>query len=401
MDLSSTESGVVVSAVAAGALGGCIIGAKLLDYLRPRYCLVVAGCAAALGALAAAVAGQATGMVLARLGIGIGVGLMSVATPIFVSARSDPRRRGILLTAYQLAITVGILVALSIGWVLNADQNWRAIIGLNAIPGVLLVLFAALTGADQSASTTRPTPDGPRLRGSRARRIALTPSRNVEYRAIVIAFAASLMNALTGVGLIMYYSTDIFAVASRAVAADIASFIVGAINVIATLVAVPLVAAWKRRTLLSIGLVGMSVSLAAVAAGLMVSTAGGGMVAVGGCISYIAFFAVSAGPLAWLLVAEVAPPSRQSGVTSAAVAANWIANMILAFTFPIFAGSPPEPYRVGYFCLAFAALSIFFLVFVRLVIPETKGLTLEAIQEALSGGPPTNRAPSAVRNERS
>jgi predicted MFS family arabinose efflux permease len=386
MGLSPTQSGLVVSAVAAGALVGCLIGAKLIDHLRARNCLVAAGCASTLGAIAAAVAYGATAMVLSRTAVGIGVGLMSAATPIFVAARSDAHRRGILLTAYQLAITVGILAALSIGWVLNEGQVWRTIIGLNATPAVVLILFAALCGADQSKPAPRQTSADSRPHGSQSRDIALKARRSAQSRAIVIAFAASLMNALTGVGLIMYYSTDIFAAASRAIVPNLASFIVGAVNVVATVVAVLLVAVLKRRTLLTIGLIGMAASLATVAAGLMAASAGGGIFAIGGCITYIAFFAISAGPLAWLLVAEVAPPSRQSAVTSAAVAANWTSNMLLAFAFPIVTGIPPEQNRVGYFCLLFATLSIVFLIFVRLVVPETKGLTLDAIQDALTHG---------------
>jgi predicted MFS family arabinose efflux permease len=380
MGLSATQSGFVVSAVAAGALIGCLIGAKLLDHIGTRNCLAAAGCVSTLGAVAAAFAGGATTMVFARTAVGIGVGLMSAATPIFVAARSDAHRRAMLLTAYQLTITVGILAALFIGWVLNENHVWRTIIGLNATPAVLLILFAGFSSADTIKVAPQQTSN-----------TAEKPRDNKNSRGIVIAFAASLMNALTGVGLIMYYSTDIFAAASRAIAADVASFIVGTANVVATVIAVPLVAALKRRTLLTIGLIGMAVSLATVAAGLMAARSGGGLFAVGGSIAYIAFFAISAGPLAWLLVAEVAPPSRQSAVTSAAVATNWASNMLLAFAFPIFTGIPPDQHRVAYFCLLFAALSIVFVVFVRVVTPETKGLTLDEIQDALAHGPRMNR----------
>lgn len=380
LHLAPIGQGLVVSAVAAGAIVGCLAGAKLIDRLGSRSCLVVAGAVSTLGAVASAIAGDEISMILSRTAIGCGVGLMSVATPIFVSGRSEPRRRGVLLTTYQLTITVGVLIAFSIGWVLDADKSWRMIVGLNAVPAVLLGMFAALCGAYESA----PAPARPLLPSTAPSEIVSTSHRNGERRAIAIVFAASLMNALTGVGLLMYYSTDIFAVASDAVPADRATFIVGAVNTVASAVALPLVATMKRRALLGIGLIGMVLSLVAVAGGLIAATATGGLFAVGGCVLYMVFFAISAGPLAWLLVAEVAPPRRKASITARAVALNWIANMVLVFAFPVFAGSPPGPNRIGYFCLLFAALSMFFLVFVRLVIPETSGLTLEAIQEALS-----------------
>lgn len=383
MSLSAVQSGLVVCAVAAGALVGCLSGVKVIDHFGPRHSLIVGGCLSTLGAAASVWTIGPTSMVLSRAVVGAGVGLMSAAAPLFVAARCDAHRRAVSLTAYQLAITAGILVALFIGWVLDEEHFWRAIIGLNAVPAALLAISAAWCSPDGDQLDQGQQSAGRRPAGADNGAVVQQRDRLAHRRATVIAVAAALMNALTGVGLIMYYSTEIFASASPTLAADLSSFVVGAVNLVATIIAVFLVARLRRRTLLTVGLGGMAVSLVVVAVGLSAVHTGGALLAVGGSITYIASFAVSAGPLAWLLVAEFAPPSRGGAVTSAAVASNWICNMVLALVFPIVTGMPPNRDRVAYFCLAFAALSVGFALFIRFRTPETKGLTLDEIQDLL------------------
>lgn len=370
LHLSGVEVGFVVGAVPAGALVGCLLGAKLIDALGMRRCLVGGGALAAVGAAAAVVVADPTGMIAGRAAIGLALGLVSAATPAFVAARSNPKQRAVLLTGYQLAATVGILVAFCAGWLLDGGQHWRLLLALNGAPAVLLVVFALMCGADaardeQASAIGQPSTTGYRL-------------------AIVIAIAASLMNALTGVNMLMFYSTDIFGAASHALPADVASLTLGAVNTAATVVAILLVNRLKRRTLLTTGLVGMSASLTAVAAGLMFGGAGGGIIAVAGSLTFVACFAISVGPLAWVLVAEFAPPAIAGAVTSAAVAANWAANMALALLFPMFAGSPPALHKIAICCVLFAALGLVFLVFVRRTVPETSGLSLDEIRDTLA-----------------
>lgn len=373
MHLTSGQQGWVVSALPAGALVGCLLGARILDRIDARSCLLVSAVLSAVGAAGSVVADDAWPMVAARLLLGIGVGLASAATPVFVAARSSAARRGVVMTTYQLAITIGILVAFFIGWLLDADAWWRTMLAFNAIPAVLLAAFALLCAPLRPTAT----PHAPAAES--------TPGRAPGHvRAVVIVFAAALMNALTGVGLLMYYSTDIFTAASRAVSADLATFSVGVVNTTFGVVAVVLVGRFKRLSLLSIGLAGMAASLVVVAAGLL--TDGGGLFAVAACLVYMAFFAISAGPLAWLLVAEVAPARGQGAVTAGAAASNWGANMMLAFLFPIVAGSPPTLAHVAWICLLFAALTIAFLLYFRLAVPETKGLSMAEIQDAVAAG---------------
>jgi MFS family permease len=201
--------------------------------------------------------------------------------------------------------------------------------------------------------------------------------------AAIVAIAASLMNALTGVGLVMYFSTEIFALVNGrgGQAAVASSVLVGVANVVVSMAAVPLIARINRRPLLIIGLGGMATSLLAVAASLQLTRLGiATALAVIGTIAFMGFFAISAGPLAWVILSEVAPAQYRNVVTSSAVAANWSINLALTMLFPIIVGSPPDHRNVALCYVGFMLVSLGFAAFVWRCVPETRGLTLDEIQ---------------------
>jgi len=390
LDLSAAETGIVVSAVAGGALLGAVVAGFLMGLVGPRHALLLAGTIACLGSVAQVGVESAGSIVAARAAIGIGVGIASVATPVFVADRADPHRRGILLTGYQLSITVGILVALLVGWVVIGHASWRWITGLNAVPAVMVMLGAALSAKDGPVHPAIPTLSGagagppPEDRAAVAAVVTARQDVGAAARsAALVAVAAALMNALTGVGLVMFYSTEIFAaVGGGSRSAVFFSVLVGAANVVASIVAVPLIARINRRPLLICGLLGMAASLTMMAVSLQLTGSGyATALAVTGTVAFMAFFAISAGPLAWLVLSEVAPPRYRHVVTSSAIAANWTTNLILAVLFPILVGSPPDGRIAALCCAGFVLSSLGFAVFVWRYVPETRGLTLSQIQD--------------------
>jgi MFS family permease len=189
------------------------------------------------------------------------------------------------------------------------------------------------------------------------------------------------MNALVGVGAVIYYSTDIFKTAGVG-SAEVASLAVGAVNTLTTLAAVGLIARFLRRPLLLVGLSVIVTSLAV--AGVSMVTPSPGWVTVVGLLGFIAGFALSAGPIAWLIVAEVFPLAIRGRAASFATSTNWAANLVLALAFPLFVRTPGVPERVGVAFFAYAAISAGFVVFVARLVPETKDRTLEEIEADLS-----------------
>jgi MFS family permease len=197
----------------------------------------------------------------------------------------------------------------------------------------------------------------------------------------------ALMNALVGVGAVIYYSTDVFRAAGigGTNGAEFASLAVGGVNFLAAIVSVFLTDRFGRRPLLSIGLVAIAVCLAVAGIILVGPGAEQGGLLVAAILGYMAFFAISAGPLAWLLLSEVLPGIIRARAAAIATAANWGANLLITLLFPLVVGSPGDPERVGMAFWFFGVLTLGFLAFVRLRVPETRGRTLERIEADLRG----------------
>jgi sugar porter (SP) family MFS transporter len=400
--LSSLDRGVVVSALLLGALVGALGAGKLADTWGRRRSVVVAGLAAAAGALMAGLAVNVPMLLAGRLIIGLGVGVTSAIAPLYIAELAPARSRGSMVALYQMSITLGILAALAVGVAFTPTANWRIMIAAGAVPAIAQVLAMAIV------------PESPRYLVARgrvdaARRVLarLRPAGDVDHElddiaalhratagaryrdvfgraarpALIIGVGAALMNALVGVGAVIYYSTDIFHTAGVG-SAELASLAVGAVNTVMTIVAIFLIARFGRRPLLLVGLTGIVMSL--VVAGVALVASAPGWIAVVGLIGFIACFAISAGPIAWVIVAEVFPLAIRGRAASFATSTNWAANFVLALAFPLFVGTPGVSERVGVAFFIYAAISVGLIVFVARLVPETKDRTLEQIEADLS-----------------
>jgi sugar porter (SP) family MFS transporter len=400
--LSSLDRGLVVSALLFGALVGALGAGRLADTWGRRRSIVVAGIAAAAGALLAGLAANVPMLLAGRLIIGLAVGVTSAIAPLYIAELAPARSRGPMVALYQLSLTVGILAALAVGVAFSPTADWRIMIAAGAVPAIAQVLAMAIVPesprylaargriADARRVLARLRPPGEVDRELEDmthvdRATADTSFRDVFRRAcrpaLIIGVGAALMNALVGVGAVIYYSTDIFQTAGVG-SAEVASLAVGAVNTIMTIVAVFLIARFPRRPLLLIGLTGIVISL--VVAGVSLLVPSPGWITVAGLLGFIASFAISAGPIAWLIVAEVFPLAIRGRAASFATSTNWAANFVLALLFPLFVGTPGVPARVGIAFFIYAAISVGFIVFVARLVPETKDRTLEEIEADLS-----------------
>ena len=407
LGLSSVQAAIVVSGLVAGALLGCLVAGPAADGIGRRITLIGAGGLAVLGTAVTAAAPAYPLLVGGRVLTGIAVGVTSAITPLYLAELSPARLRGAMLTSYQLFITIGILLALAVGLAMTPSAGWRWMFAVGIVPALLQVLGAVLVPPSPRHLVRRGEIDRARHALARMRpadevdaelqtivdtlRGAAEPSfaelKRRRYRpALVVGIAMALMNALVGVGAVIYYSTDVFRLAGvdGPTAPQIASLAVGGVNTIAAVASIGLTQRFGRRPLLTIGLTGIALSLIVAGAGLAFpAIAFNGALTVAAVLAFMAFFAISAGPLAWLLVSEVFPVSIRARAAAAATAANWAANLMITLLFPIFAGSPGVPARVGAAFWFFAVMSLGFLVFVRLRVPETKGRTLEDIETHL------------------
>ncbi|ORW08706.1 hypothetical protein AWC15_01045 [Mycobacterium lacus] len=413
--LSGLAVGTVVSSLIAGALVGCMLAGPAVERYGHRVALGIAGVVAAAGSLVAATADGAPSMVIGRLILGAAVGITTAVTPTYIGEIAHGRNRGAMMAGYQFSIASGFLLAFTVGAILSlGGHEWRIMFAANVIPAILQTLTMTRVPSSPHSLVARGRPDHAResllatrhpddvaaeleciiaahrrntetgARMSLARLVNPEPSLR---RPILIAMGASLMDVLVGICAIVYYSTPVFAMAGvrgRA-GAEIASFSIGVADVVFTVVAVGLLNRYGRRPLLTVGLTGIIVSLLATSFGLVSSSWVAGAITIAAMLAFMACHAFSAGPIGWLLVAEVLPPQIRSHGSAAAIAVNWLANLVVVLLFPILVGTPGEPHRAAIGFLIFAGISIGFLVFVRVWVPETKGLTLEQVQAKLAG----------------
>ena len=406
LTLPPLQSALVVSGLVAGALVGCVVAGRVADQLGRRRSLAAAGVIAAVGVLASSVATGLPLMLAGRLLAGVAVGMTSTITPLYLAELAPLGRRGTLLTSYQLFITVGILLAFGVGLVLSASGGWRWMFAIGVVPAVAQLVVASIVppsplflvhqgdieGARRSLHRLRPHDEAEaELRALVASRHDAPESRprlfEPRFRpGVTVGLVMALMNALVGVGAVIYYSSDVFRTAglTGSSGAETASLAVGGVNTLGALLSIWLTSRYGRRPLLTVGLIGIVVSLVVAGVTLMLPAAPAvGTVTVAAVLAYMVFFAISAGPLAWLLLAEVMPADVRARAASLATAANWGANLLVALLFPVVVGDPGIPARVGLVFVVFAVLSVGFLVYVRLRVPETKGRTLEAIEADL------------------
>jgi sugar porter (SP) family MFS transporter len=414
LDLSTFESEIITSWVTLGALFGALVAGGTADRIGRRWTAVGAGVMFALGALIEAVSPGAGLLTVGRVVTGLGVGFASVVAPLYAAEMAPKRLRGRFVSTYQLAITVGIFFAYLADDALTGSDRWRLMFALAVIPGVALVIgflvmpesarWLLKMGRRDTARESLVKVDGPDVadvelatlesdiaaeakEGEASWGEVFSPALR---RALWVGVGLATLQQVTGINAIIYYANEIFAEAGFTTAEQQAKatlYAVGAVNVLATFIAVAWVDRFGRRPLLLTGLVGMTVSLAAVGAsfaalenqpeGGATSTTVGGIVTVLALVVFIASFAFSMGPIVWTLISEIYPNRVRGRAISVATAVNWLAAFLVAQFFLSIVDAIGE--STTFF--VFAALCVVSFVFVWHLVPETKGRSLEEIQE--------------------
>ena len=398
--LSTRMQEMVVSIVLVGAMLGAVVGGSIADRIGRRATLLWGGSLFILGSILAPLSPNALTLILARALLGFAIGFTSVTAPVFISELAPPQSRGRLISLYQFALTLGIALADLVGYWLAGQQAWRTMFGIGAIPAALFVLlvltlpesprwlFAQKRLADaQFVLKTYTNETGAQLLLDDIR-TALEAKVDNRWSALwsqaargslLIAVGFTVLQQVTGINTIIYYGPQIFALAgiTSNKNAIFATLIVAVTNMLATVIAFFLVDRIGRKPLLYMGVGGMTASLFLLAIAFYVAASGPtlGLIATVCLVFYIACFAFSMGPIAWILVAEVFPLQIRARGVAAATLGSGASNFVVSLTFLSLinaAGNAMTFVVYGVFC-------ILTLIFVRFIVPETKGRELESI----------------------
>jgi SP family xylose:H+ symportor-like MFS transporter len=418
--VSSALLGCVIGGAAAGWVGH-VLGRKRGMLLAALLFLIsaIGSAAPELGFAAVGHMGPAAlaPFITYRVLCGLGVGLASMLSPLYIAEVSPPAERGRHVAYYQMAIVIGIVVVYFVNWAIARQGDdawlnawgWRWMLGSEAAPALLFLgLLLAVP------ETPRWLTMKGRTEAARAVLLRLVDQAHVETllvdirssfetrssrlfafgaAVVVIGIALSVFQQLVGINAVLYYAPTIFkAMGFSTDSAFLQTVIVGAVNMVFTLVAIFTVDRWGRKPLLIAGALVMAGAMFTL--GGLFSANQFGPVALLAMLIYTAGFSMSWGPVVWVLLSEMFPNSIRNKAMAIAVAAQWIANLFVSASFKVLDGAAALNARFhhGFPYLAYGAASLAAALFVLRFIPETKGRGLETIETLWGAAKPAKAA---------
>ncbi|MDY1038712.1 sugar porter family MFS transporter [Lelliottia sp. CFBP8978] len=406
--LSSHHQEMVVSVMMFGAALGALCSGPMSSSLGRRKSLLLGAILFVIGSVGCAFADGIIALTVFRFILGLAVGMASFTAPLYLSEIAPERIRGSMISLYQLMITIGIFAAFLSDTAFSTGGHWRWMLGIITFPALILFIgvltlpesprwlamkdrhelagkvLQLLRNSDKEAQDElNQIRESVKMKQRGWQLFRHNPNfRRSTYMGVLLQF----MQQFTGMTVIMYYAPKIFEIAGFSTTHEQmwGTVIAGLTNVLATFIAIGLVDRWGRKPILKLGFAGMAVCMGIL--GYMfhsgITSPTEQYVAVIVLLIFITGFAMSAGPLIWVLCSEIQPlAGRDFGVTCSTMA-NWIANMIIGATFLTLIdtiGSPNTFWLYG-------ALNLLCIVLTILFVPETKNISLENIERNLMRG---------------
>lgn len=400
--LSHFMQGLVVSALLIGAIVGAGFSGSISDRWGRRRVVLLIAIVYIIGALGSAFSSDASMLVISRIVLGLAVGGSTALVPLYLSEMAPTHIRGTLASLNQLMITIGILVAYIINFLFSSIDGWRWMLGLAVIPAIGLVIGVAFMpesprwlvkkGREKDARGVMKLTRKPEEIDSEIHEIketeksqesAMTILKAHWLRPMLVAgIGLAVFQQFIGINAIIYYAPTIFSKAGLGASTSILSTVgIGIVNVLLTLVAVATIDKVGRKKLMLWGNVGMVISLVVLAciiffAGLTASTAWVTVVFLG---IFIVFFAATWGPAVWVMLPELFPLKARgagTGITTLFLSAG---NLVVSLLFPVLLAA----IGIAWVFLIFAAIGVLAFIFVSAFVPETKGRSLEEIEQDL------------------
>ncbi|HET7810404.1 MAG TPA: sugar porter family MFS transporter [Steroidobacteraceae bacterium] len=344
-----------------------------------------------------------------RLFGGMGIGLASMLAPMYIAEIAPPSKRGALVTYQQIAIVSGITISYFVNYFIKKfggagdpnwvhSEGWRWMLACCAVPAgifVLLLFFVPETprGLMLKGKTEKANAVLKRLANEEEARIVVaeidaslkeTKGHLLSYGGLVIivGILLSAFQQLVGINAVLYYGPQMFDnMGFKGDASFASTVIMGIVMVVFTLIATVTVDKWGRKPLLILGALIMAVAM--IALGFLFNAGSVALVALITVCVYIAGFSLSWGPVVWVMLAEIFPNSIRDKAMAIAVAAQWFMNWVVTVTFNIMDGNTAltEKFHHGFAYWLYGGFSVLAALFVWKFVPESKGVTLEAMQK--------------------
>lgn len=410
----------------SNALVGCLIGAALSGYITDKFgrkkVLILAGLLFTVSAVGTSLSETFSFFVWARILGGIGIGLASSVSPMYIAEIAPAKHRGSLVSINQLTIVIGILAAQITNWLIaesvpgdasseyvlnswNGQFGWRWMFGAEAFPAFLFFVLAwfipesprwlVKQNRNNEANDVLQKIGGPDYASDQLQSIQTTLKNEVDKVHIRELWKPSLLPILAiGVGLAVFqqwcginvifnYAEEVFTSAGYSISEMLLNIVLtGTANLIFTLVAMKTVDNWGRKKLMLIGAGGLSVIYLLLAFLYYTQSEGIHMLIL--VVAAISFYAMSLAPVTWVIISEIFPNRIRGAAMSVSVFALWAASLVLTYTFPLLneglgEGSKGTALTFG----LYAIICIIGFVLIRQKLPETKGKSLEELEKEL------------------
>jgi len=415
---SNSLLGFAVSSALIGCIIGGAIGGLIAHRLGRRGGLMLAAGLFAISALGSAVPELGfraigdgdhtflTHFVVYRIIGGLGVGIASMLSPMYLAEVSPADKRGFFVSWNQFAIIFGMLVVYFVNYYISLqgdDQwletvGWRWMFASELIPATLFITFLftipksprwlALRGKYEDSLQILKNINGEKIANEVFKEIKDAINLNKSsalwsfgFVVIFIGLLLSMFQQFVGINVVLYYAPEIFKNAGSGTnAALLQTIVVGAVNLLFTVIAILLVDKLGRKPLQIIGGLAMGVSM--VGLGLTFSMDAMGVGSLVFMMLYVAAFAISWGPVTWVLLSEIFPNTIRDKAMAFAVAAQWISNFVVSQTFPMMNNNSwlVEKFNHGFAYWIYGIIGFIAAWFVWKFVPETKGKSLEEIE---------------------